>query len=809
MFVTLNLAIGQFLNVSGAVADSSYSPIPEVNIFITNGSIVGKTDVLGKFFFELRSGEYELVFSHPNYQQVRVKVVLNHKNDTVNVILPPLQKQINEVNITAKYKDPGPEMMRKAIVKRDFWGSKFPSNSCHIYIRAFEEYEKPKTVKNVWHSDSNNTKAKKAKDEISGNMAEINMVRDFMPPYKIKETKDGVSIRGDKDGLFYLSTTEGDFNFYQNLVRINSLSEMPVLSPLANTALLSYKFHFLGSYKDELGRRILKIKMEPRLVSNSVFSGEIHLVDSLFYIYRINVQFPKNQLNEYNQFNAAIEYNLHADTSLTVQSQRFDYFAKAGKGKFTGYTFASYSQYELHKTFPKNYFGLEVGSSADSAYDRDSLYWEKKRTLPLNTAELKFINRSDSIKRVLNSDVYLDSMEKVTNKITFKKIVLKGQDYQNRKKGLNLGFQPLWLTVQPFWPGGTRIVLWNTLQKTYPNKKEINFVENLSYGINNKNIQGSLVFSTLYNPYKRSLIYLTVGRSFNLINSNSALLDIVRRNNYYLHNHITLYHSHEVVNGLFLRVQGEFSDRQDLSRLKFDKFADSFVENNTPSSFKSHRALFASINLSYTPFQKYIREPKQKVILGSRWPTFTMTLSKAVPGVFGTTIDYTKLEFGIDYTANLGLMGRSELRMISGSFLSRKNLSIIDYRYHRRGGGDLLIFVPPMLGYQTLDSTFQTFKRFYEVHYRHQFNGAIINKIPGFKMLKIRESVGTSILYAPERRNMLFYEVYGGIDKMVRFWREKAKIGIYYCVGFSNIYQKPIYGFRINVEFFDRRDNSW
>jgi hypothetical protein len=77
------------------------------------------------------------------------------------------------------------------------------------------------------------------------------------------------------------------------------------------------------------------------------------------------------------------------------------------------------------------------------------------------------------------------------------------------------------------------------------------------------------------------------------------------------------------------------------------------------------------------------------------------------------------------------------------------------------------------------------------------------------KFLKLRESAGVNLLYAPERRNMFFYEAYVGIDKLVRIWRERFKMGLYYTIGYSNIFEKPIYGLKFNFEFFDRRNNTW
>ena len=77
------------------------------------------------------------------------------------------------------------------------------------------------------------------------------------------------------------------------------------------------------------------------------------------------------------------------------------------------------------------------------------------------------------------------------------------------------------------------------------------------------------------------------------------------------------------------------------------------------------------------------------------------------------------------------------------------------------------------------------------------------------KLLGLRESVGFNLLYAPERRDMFFYEGYAGFDKLIKVWRERFKVGFYYAAGYSNIFEKPIYGFKINFEYYDRRNDSW
>ncbi|MEI9910671.1 MAG: DUF5686 family protein [Bacteroidota bacterium] len=86
-------------------------------------------------------------------------------------------------------------------------------------------------------------------------------------------------------------------------------------------------------------------------------------------------------------------------------------------------TIVSYNDFELNKEFPKKYFGTEVSSTAQEAYERDSSFWQKTRTEPLTVKEIRFIQYKDSIYRVTHTKAYLDSIDKVTNKVTWKKVI--------------------------------------------------------------------------------------------------------------------------------------------------------------------------------------------------------------------------------------------------------------------------------------------------------------------------------------------------------------------------------------------------
>ena len=816
--------------IIGIVVDTARAPLPMVQIFNRDGAKLGQTRLDGYFNLNLRTGSYKLIFSHPDFYSVEIPTLVTAQTkDTLNIILVPKTEKIQGAEIRREYKDPAADYMRKAIAQRDFWHSRIPNQSAQIYIKAFEITEqkiKPKAATVATDIDPldaaviNNTNdpyantvpvvsvSDTAKNRISANaFVEIAMQRDASTDGKIKETRNGVQKVGSKAGLFYLSTTEGDFNLYQNLLDVPALCPLPIMSPLSNSALLAYRFKFLGAYQHPQYGRVLRIGMTGKQTANATLSGELHLVDTTYWILKAELKFPRHLMAEYDAMTLIQHNQLDSQEYLLIDSQRFNYSTKYGKSLNKATTLVDYKSITVVPNFPKNHFGMEVSKTTQEAYERDSTYWQQQRTQPLSNQETKFINTADSIKRVVTSDKYLDSVEAQINKVTLKSLILEGQGYRDRKKGITLRFQPLWNLYQPWWPGGGRLSLWNSFDKTFENKKTFEFNENLSYGINNKDVRGTVYMSHMYNPYKRALIFASVGRDFGMVNMNAAYIDLFRRDNFYQNKHINVYHRQELINGLFLQVQGELSDRKDMSTYVFDEFGDSLFENNDPLNFVDHRAFFASFNLSYTPFQRYMSEPKQKVILGSAWPTFSINYKQAVPGVFKSNIDYQYLEYRIDHSFPWGLLGTSELRAVSGSFLSSRNVNVVDYRYQRRA--DPVIFTPPMFAFQQLDSTFTTFKRFYEVHYQHSFNGSLVNKIPFLKKLSLYEKAGVNVLYAPERRNLFFYEGYVGIDKLVRIWRDRFKVGIYYTAGYANLFEKPRYGFKINFEYYDRLNNKW
>jgi hypothetical protein len=280
----------------------------------------------------------------------------------------------------------------------------------------------------------------------------------------------------------------------------------------------------------------------------------------------------------------------------------------------------------------------------------------------------------------------------------------------------------------------------------------------------------------------------------------------------YQNNAFGLYHGVEIKNGLFLFTDLDFALRRSLDNYKTGSTIDSLfgkeLGQNTAIAFEPYNAFYGKLRLEYTPFQRYIREPKEKVILGSKWPTFYATYRKGIPGPFQSVVDFDYWELGLRQEMPVGLFGTLHYNINSGSFLSRKDLRMVDYQFQRQG--DPLFFMNPDAAFQALDSSFPLFKRFYQGHLVHEFNGYFLNKVPLLKKLGLRELAGAAFLIAPER-NLKYAETFVGVERVFK-WpfnvASKFKIGVYIVASVANQFTNPV-TFKIGFTSWDKRRNKW
>lgn len=808
-------AQGQSRKIYGKITNPRLEPLAFATVQVKEWKhgVVSKED--GAYELRLEDGKYDLVFSMVGYKSQLITIVVQKGDYLQNIIMEPDgSKGLSEVVVKGKVRDRSEEIIRQVIRRKDSIQKAAGPWSCKVYIKAVQEDSLKLKIKkkNKAKFDSlSATPSFAAKSELERMaMAEIVLQLD-KSPQGTKEERLGVTKRGNTEGLFFLSTTQGDFNFYNNLIKTPAISETPFLSPVSYSGLLAYRFRILRTEKQN-GHKVYVISVKPRQVSNATVEGEITIADSLWVLLHTRLKMPSYHLPEYDFFEVEQHYDLIADTAWMITRQQFTYYSKSNKAKKSGVTVATYKNFELQKQFPKKYFGTEVSATALEAYHKDSAFWENNRTEPLTEKELRFIQYKDSIYRATHTKAYLDSIDRIMNKVTWKKWLWSGQEFNDHEKERHWSIPPLPQLYQPFNFGGTRIMAYVHYSKRFPSRKGIWISPNLSYGIRNRDINGSLSVRYLYNPFNRGIFKVSAGREFAAIFAGDAWINQIKRSNVYLDNAFGVGHELELVNGLFLYTDFDIAFRRSVSGYKTNSQVDSLfgdvLDNNQAIDFDAYNASYGKIRLAYTPRQKYIREPREKIILGSAWPTFYVSLRKGIPNLFGSKVNFDYLEYGIEQEVKLGLVGISTYSIRTGSFFNTKDLRLVDYKWQRRG--DPLLFMNPHEAFQSLDSTFAVFKRFYQGHYMHEFNGALINKIPILKKLQLREVAGGGFLLAPER-SLRYVEAFAGIERVFK-WPfnplSKFKLGVYVVGSAANKFNNPVQ-FKIGITSWDRRTNKW
>ncbi|HEY9361633.1 MAG TPA: DUF5686 and carboxypeptidase regulatory-like domain-containing protein, partial [Chitinophagaceae bacterium] len=571
LLILSSAATAQSHRVYGKITNTKLEPLAFASIEVKEIRTGTITKEDGTYQLQLDEGKYDLIITMIGYRPQIVTIIIRNGDTHKNIILENEDsKGLEEVVIKVKGKDYAEEIIRNVIRNKDKIMAASGSYSCKVYIKAVQEDSLIKVPKKIKVPDTANANAGLQRMA----MTEIALDYDYESPQRIKEKIFGVTKGKKADGLFYLSTTDGDFNFYNNLVKVPAVSEVPILSPISYSGLMAYKFKTL-EIKNEGGKKIYIIHVKPRQMSNATVEGEIAIADSSWVILHTKFSFPGYHLPEYDFFEVKQNYGFINNKAWMITTQQFNYFSKTGKKKLSGYTTVSYKDFELNKIFDKKYFGAELSATAQSAYERDTVFWQTIRTQPLTEKEVRFIRYKDSIYTATHAKNYLDSMDRVINKITLKKVFLSGLTLHDHEKERSWYIQPLTAFYQPFQFGGSRISLSFMYNKTYKSRKSISLWNNLSYGINNQDVNGNIRFTKLYNPFNRGYYHIALERNFQYIFRGDAWINMLKRNNIYLNNGISLGYSYEIKNGLFLFADFYFAFRRSVGDYKTNSQVDS------------------------------------------------------------------------------------------------------------------------------------------------------------------------------------------------------------------------------------------
>ncbi|HZH95897.1 MAG TPA: DUF5686 family protein, partial [Flavisolibacter sp.] len=436
------------------------------------------------------------------------------------------------------------------------------------------------------------------------------------------------------------------------------------------------------------------------------------------------------------------------------------------------------------------------------------------RPIVLQQEEVKDYQQKDSLELVRKSPAYLDSIDRVRNKVTVSNLLITGLNISRQKSRSSISV-----------PGLAQILSFNTvegvvvkLNGTYfkridtvsISRRSIAVTPEVRYGFSNKHVNSNL--SMVYRFGKKYFNSVSVSGGSDVFQFNNAAPVGVLGNTLstllYRINNLKIYEavygrigfSKGVGSGLTLQAGLDFQDRVPLENttdFTLDKGAkDSFTANHPLPQFnrniERHQAAVFSLGIGWQPGEKYIQYPEQTIAMGSGAPKFFLRYTQAVKGIIGSDVGYSKLLFNVRDDINLKLFGSFNYYLDLGGFLSRDSAAIPDYTHYQGNMSSLLTgsyldrfqLVPHYL--------FSNTNSFYSLLYsEHHFNGFLTNKIPGLKQLKWNLVTGTNALYRSSGE--YYVEPFVGLENIFKIIRVDYIWGINNGALLGN-------GFRIGIK---------
>ena len=674
-----------------------------------------------------------------------------------DIMMEPGDLLLDSVNISIGKRDPAYEIMKQVIDSKKEYIRQFESYVCETYLKVSLETDtlpsrsqlKTMTTSqldSLYHTEDERPKLNFIESQSTTYFQYPKTYKSIVHAYRdmAEQKNPGVQMKFGEDGmeidmapeveeknpyLFYLDVSDADFNFYRNLVEALDLGDRPFISPLNSSMWrVIYKYKLEETFMED-GRVTYKIKVTPRNQDGPYFEGHLFIIDKTWAIKSVNLQIVPSTLSFFSYFQVIHQYELANNGRWTLAKEDYYYNVKDSRVRFYGNTIALHKNYQLDVQHPKNFFKNEVRRVEKGALEKDSAYWAINRPITLKAAEVEYIRTQDSIISYHNSPEFLRNQDSTYNRLKFWDFILNGVGFRDRPRGMEYFFDPLIAQPQFLGVGGYRHRLGGNITKTWKRYTALHLRGQIDYGFRNEDVKGMIQTGYTYWPRRFGRGYVKFGNVYSMITTFQSIQAIFSRSNFIQKIFYGMGNRIEVVNGLYADLSFEFADRRSIEGIELAAWSDSlFGELNTPTSFQGEKKFLLDLELTWQPGQKYIMEPYRKVVRGSRWPTFTFRYKKAIPGIWGSIVEFDFMEATAKHEFRPGTLGISRWSLRAGKFFRPRYLGIADFKFFR--GSTPYFFGNPLNDFQLLETTYAAENGFIQGNYLHDFGGALMDKIP-------------------------------------------------------------------------------
>jgi len=807
-------------NINGTISDSNGEPIPFQRIYIKNTNNGAVTNLKGFFQIDVPKGIYTLVINSIDYKDTSLIIDHQSLNTSIDIHLSLGSTNLASITVNGNGKDPAYAIIKQAINRRKSYLNQYQTYSYDTYIKSTieNEFEATDSITNeielskrhLNFIESVSTTYFKAPNQLKQVVKAItnhtNEVSGSTFSISISQENSGAPIGSSHNpDIFRSSTIDPGFNFYNNLIKHPSLNSTPYTSPIASTALLSYAYALEDSWIEN-NKLIYKIRVIPKRKMSATFEGHIYIEDQTFALYGIDLNINPKALFRYNSFHINQQFITVNDSVKVLKKEIYYLLDHSASNDMFSKTVMMHSNHIINPIIKSNFFKNELKSTEEDAYEKDSIYWVDHRPIELKQEEIDFISYQDSIVRHQESSGYRDQMDSTYNRVKFLDFIIFGVGFRNWTKKTELLFEPILGQVRPFGVGGYRHALPVSFRKEWKRGYALDLRVAPDYGFKNKDLKGSIDVNYTYLPKRFSRVHFAISDAYRIINDYESISAYFSRSNYVRTKGIILGHSMEFFNGFYADIDIEYQKNSSISSIDLSAWSDRlFGQSNVPEAFDPFTELYLDIRLNYRFKQKFYNEPYRKIILESEYPKITLWYKKGIKGLLNSVVNFDLLELHLYDDFQIGTFGISKWDVHVGDFFNNKNVMLTNNKFFR--GSDRYFFSNPLLSFQLIGPSITTENGYFQANYVHHFHGALMNKIPLINKLKLEAVAGGGLLLLQDN-SLRHMEVYVGLEKPFRLFKETFKIGIYSVTADSN-HSKLNTGFKVGIDVFNAFTKKW
>jgi hypothetical protein len=779
--------------LKGKVTDTKGAPLPYATVFIEGTTMGVNTNGDGEYLLNVTPGFYKVRCQYIGYQQGAVNLSIKD-TETIKYtfVLKDQALEMKEVVVRVSSEDPAYSIIRKTIKRRKFHFDQVHSFQTAVYIKGVARSRK--LPKKIMGKD-----VKGAVPFIDSSGKGVLFLTEENANYysdgkREKTIIHSVRQSGSPAGLGF-SELGPVVTFYENNVKIDDGSRGYV-SPISDNALNYYRYKLQGQF-DEHGHTIYKIRVTQKRHYEPCFNGTIYIVDDDWAIHSLNLTLTKESGMDMFDTLRMSQIFLPLDKDTWVGKSQVAYYTLNLIGLDVTANFVSvYDNQKVNQPIPDSIFADKVTSAYDkNSNKKDTVYWEDARPIPLETDEQKDFVVKDSLFKCITSPGYRDSIRKKKN--AFKPIgfALTGASYSTKGYKDNFKTNSLLLGLTE-----NNIVNYNIIEgfnlapKIYW-RHLIDTGKNLhgdiaaKYGFSNRH------FNTIARLYYQGndkelltrmwLVGIEGGKYVFQYNPDNPVLEwyntysclFVRENDLKIYERLDAdaFVSRNYGNGLSWGVKASYQQRlplQNTTDYAFLNGEKSGFASNTPHNLElltapwvKNDAAILHATASYKPGITFTQYPDFKVANSSKWPTFTLTYDKGIPGIINSISDFDKWRFMIQQEVRLKLLGSLKYNVGTGGFLNTGYVAIPDlmHLYGNRGIG----YVSPYLQSFQFAQYYQFSNKapiYGEGHVEYNLEGLLSNKIPLLKQARWYLLFGGNAFYATQSN--YYTEAFVGIDNI-------------------------------------------